>query len=74
MTQPVLVSLESGVQKITLNRPDKLNSFTAEVHAALSEALGQGERDLQRAAGLSPDYREGVAAFLEKRRADFTGQ
>ncbi|TWG89405.1 2-(1,2-epoxy-1,2-dihydrophenyl)acetyl-CoA isomerase [Mesorhizobium sp. J18] len=32
------------------------------------------ERDLQREAGRSDDYREGVAAFLEKRPAKFTGR
>ena len=32
------------------------------------------ERDLQRQAGGSPDYREGVSAFLEKRKPVFTGQ
>ena len=31
------------------------------------------ERDLQRQAGASPDCREGVTAFLEKRVAQFTG-
>jgi 2-(1,2-epoxy-1,2-dihydrophenyl)acetyl-CoA isomerase len=45
MTPPVLVALESGVQRITLNRPDKLNSFTAEMHAALAEALGRAESE-----------------------------
>ena len=32
------------------------------------------ERDLQRAAGLTPDYREGIGAFLETRSARFTGR
>ena len=32
------------------------------------------ERDLQRVAGSSEDYREGVAAFREKRKANFKGK
>ena len=32
------------------------------------------ERDFQRAASLTPDYAEGVRAFMEKRKANFTGR
>jgi 2-(1,2-epoxy-1,2-dihydrophenyl)acetyl-CoA isomerase len=32
------------------------------------------ERDLQREASLTPDYAEGVRAFMEKRKANFTGR
>lgn len=32
------------------------------------------ERDLQRDAGFSADYREGVAAFLQKRKPDYKGK
>jgi 2-(1,2-epoxy-1,2-dihydrophenyl)acetyl-CoA isomerase len=32
------------------------------------------ERDLQRQAGFTPDFQEGVAAFLDKRKPVFTGR
>ncbi len=35
----ILVSLEAGVLSITLNRPEKLNSFNPEMHAELRKAI-----------------------------------
>jgi 2-(1,2-epoxy-1,2-dihydrophenyl)acetyl-CoA isomerase len=43
----VLISVEAGLQTITLNRPDTLNAFVPEMHkelrAALEQALGEHE-------------------------------
>lgn len=47
------------------------------LHASAAQDLDAQldlERDLQRAAGRTQDYREGVAAFLEKRPPTFEGR
>lgn len=41
----VLTHIEAGVLTITLNRPDRLNSFNDEMHGQLSVALKMAERD-----------------------------
>ena len=38
--ESIAVSNENGIARITLNRPDRLNSFTKAMHAELREALG----------------------------------
>ena len=42
---PVILSCQDGVAEITLNRPDKLNSFTVGMHAALRDILVKVESD-----------------------------
>ena len=41
--QTILFEAADGIARITLNRPDKLNAFTAEMHAELRDALGKVE-------------------------------
>ena len=47
------------------------------IHAAATNNFDQQldvERDLQRLAGRTDDYREGVSAFMNKRKPEFSGQ
>ena len=39
--QSVILAVDGAVATVTLNRPDKLNSFTAKMHARLRDALDQ---------------------------------
>ncbi|WP_070153621.1 2-(1,2-epoxy-1,2-dihydrophenyl)acetyl-CoA isomerase PaaG [Sphingobium phenoxybenzoativorans] len=42
---PVLLSIDGGVGRVTLNRPDRLNAFTVGMHEALMRALDALEAD-----------------------------
>jgi len=39
--QHILFSLEGGIARVTLNRPDRLNSFNGEMHLELRDALAR---------------------------------
>ncbi len=41
--QSILFSQADGIARVVLNRPEKLNSFTAAMHEELADALGQIE-------------------------------
>jgi 2-(1,2-epoxy-1,2-dihydrophenyl)acetyl-CoA isomerase len=43
--QTILFEAAEGVARLTLNRPDRLNSFTAEMHEEVAGVLGTVERD-----------------------------
>ncbi|MDE2094715.1 MAG: 2-(1,2-epoxy-1,2-dihydrophenyl)acetyl-CoA isomerase [Burkholderiales bacterium] len=48
MSEPLVLSVQVGaVRTLTLNRPKALNSFTADMHEALAQALSEAETDAQ---------------------------
>ncbi|HSG64062.1 MAG TPA: 2-(1,2-epoxy-1,2-dihydrophenyl)acetyl-CoA isomerase PaaG [Gammaproteobacteria bacterium] len=51
--QHVLYSLEAGLARLTLNRPDKLNSFNTEMHAEVRDVLERAARDQARVLVLT---------------------
>jgi 2-(1,2-epoxy-1,2-dihydrophenyl)acetyl-CoA isomerase len=58
----ILVSLEAGVLAITLNRPDKLNAFTPEMHELLRKALGRAADEAEVRAVLLTGAGRGFCA------------
>ncbi len=53
MADTILVADHDTWCEITLNRPDRLNSFTAEMHLALRDALETAEKQAKRAVLLT---------------------
>ncbi|MGB3288080.1 MAG: 2-(1,2-epoxy-1,2-dihydrophenyl)acetyl-CoA isomerase PaaG [Burkholderiaceae bacterium] len=53
----IIFDLDGGVARITFNRPDKLNSFTAAMHGELSDALARVESSEPRVLVLTGNGR-----------------
>lgn len=73
----LLAEAEGLVQKFAAAPTAGLAATKAAIRAAQGRSLDEAldhERDAQRALGRTHDYAEGVAAFLAKRKPDFTGQ
>ena len=64
--------LEGAQALLKDNDPDMREMAVEEVREAKEQLIGL-EKDLQRLAGRSDDYREGVSAFMEKRSPRFKG-
>lgn len=43
--ETILFSIEGGAARLTLNRPDRLNSFNVQMHSEIAEALSKIEQD-----------------------------
>ncbi|HSC18109.1 MAG TPA: 2-(1,2-epoxy-1,2-dihydrophenyl)acetyl-CoA isomerase PaaG [Rhizomicrobium sp.] len=43
--ETILFEVANGAARLTLNRPDRLNSFTVQMHGEVAEALTQAEQD-----------------------------
>ena len=71
MTATIQLSLQANVATITLNRPEKLNSFTRQMHAELRDALDAAQAQGARAIVLTGAGR-GFCAGQDLADLDFT--
>ena len=49
--ETILFRIDGGIARLTLNRPDRLNSFNTQMHAEVRQALNEVHRG---AAGIGP--------------------
>ncbi len=52
--QNILFEIDEGIARLTLNRPERLNSFNTEMHAEVRAAPWQRSRRAARACWSSP--------------------
>jgi 2-(1,2-epoxy-1,2-dihydrophenyl)acetyl-CoA isomerase len=74
--EALMVEAEGLTARLATQPTQGLARIKAALNASAANDLDAQldlERDLQREAGRTPDYREGVAAFMEKRPPRFTG-
>lgn len=71
----IVFELQEGIARIWLNRPDKLNSFTAEMHKELADALSRVEQSEVRVLLLTGKGRGFCAGQdLSERRPGQSGE
>jgi 2-(1,2-epoxy-1,2-dihydrophenyl)acetyl-CoA isomerase len=51
--QNILFDVQGGIARLTLNRPDKLNSFNTDMHAEVRDALSRAEKEAARVLVLT---------------------
>ena len=68
----VIYAAEGGVARITLNRPQSLNSFTRQMHQELWDALDQAEADASIRALVLTGAGRGFCAGADLADFDFT--
>ena len=67
----VLYEVQAGVAKVTLNRPQALNSFTRQMHHDLWAALDQAEADTSVRALVITGAGRGFCAGADLSELDF---
>ena len=51
--ETILFGIDHGIARLTLNRPDKLNSFNTQMHAEVRQALDEVRRGAARVLVLT---------------------